>query len=102
MLIFSQSRRLQWIDLPTLGAEIVPCLLYIYINNQSPNLSAEKPCLSLGLQKIVRLSAEMSSDDRVNPTDSSMLSSASGSKVNTPKPRPNGMRARRARALCLQ
>ena len=67
----------------------------LYINNPSPNLSAEKPCLSPGLQKIVRLSAEMSSDDRVNSTDSPVLSSASGGNLATDKPRPSRMRARR-------
>lgn len=67
----------------------------LYMNNPSPNLSAEKPRLSPGLQKIVRLSAEMSSDDRVNSTDSPVPFSNSGGSLATDKPRPNRMRARR-------
>ncbi len=70
----------------------------LYINNSpSPNVSVDKSRLSPGLQKIVRLSAEMSSDDRVNSTDSPLLSSTptSGGILATDKIRPNRTRARR-------
>ena len=71
----------------------------LYINNSpSPSTPSplDRPRLSPGLQKIARLSAEMSSDDRVNSTDSHLLSKTpSGSSLATDKPRPNRTRARR-------
>jgi hypothetical protein len=68
----------------------------LYMNNPSPIIPVERPRLSPGLQKIARLSAEMSSDDRVNSTDSPLLSKTpSGGNLATDKPRPNRTRARR-------
>ena len=71
----------------------------LYINNNSsPSTPSpmDKPRLSPGLQKIARLSAEMSSDDRVNSTDSHLLSeTSSGGNLATDKPRPYRTRARR-------
>ena len=71
-------------------------------NTPSPNLPGDKPRLSPGLQKIVRLSAEMSSDDRVNSADSTVgLHSRTPPTANiagnlaTEKPRPNRTRVRR-------
>ena len=67
----------------------------LYMNNQNPNLPAEKPLPSPGIQKIAKLSAEMSSDDRVNYTDSPVLSSTTGGNQASDKPRPNRVRTRR-------
>jgi hypothetical protein len=68
----------------------------LYMSN-TPSPSVDKSRLSPGLQKIVQMSAEMSSDDRVNSNNSPLLSPTrnSGGNLATDKPRPNRTRARR-------